>query len=91
MRKALNTAINLMYYLSSEEPDIKQIKRHKKPRKTSSSQREDDDPAIKLHEVGTAYAEIVSRKLYLSNNLTGEDTDLTEDDDDENNEHEGKT
>lgn len=86
VRKALNTAINLMYYLSSEEPDIKQIKRHKKPRKTSSNQREDDDPAIKLHEVGTAYAEIVSRKLYLSNNLTGEDTDLTEDDDDENNE-----
>ena len=64
-RKALNLAINLMYYLSSEEPDLKQIKRHKKHQKTSL-QKVENDPAIKLHEVGTKYAEIVYRKLQIS-------------------------
>ena len=84
-RRALNLAINLMYYLSSEEPDIKQIKRHKIPKKTSS-QKEDKDPAIKLHEVGNKYAEIVYRKLQIDKNSGGEDANSAEDVDDESSE-----
>ncbi len=68
-----------MYYLSSEEPDIKQIKRHKKPQKTLN-QKEDNDPAIKLHEVGTKYAEIVYRKLQINKSPVEEGDDPSEDD-----------
>lgn len=81
-RKALNLAINLMYYLSSKEPDIKQIKRRKKPQRVSS-QKEDSDPAIKLHEVGTKYAEIVYRKLQMNKDSAEGDIDSAENADDE--------
>ncbi len=81
-RKALNLAINLMYYLSSEEPDIKQITRRKKPQKTSS-QKENNDPAIKLHEVGAEYAEVVYRQLQMNKGSTEEDADSAEKADDE--------
>ena len=84
-RKALNLAINLMYYLSSEEPDVKQIKRHKKPQKTSS-QKVDNDPAIKLHEVGTKYAEIVYRRLQISKTSVEENAVPAEGTDDESGE-----
>lgn len=84
-RKALNLAINLMYYLSSKEPDIKQIKRLKKPQNTSR-QKNDNDPAIKLHEVGTKYAEIVYRKLQIDKSSVEEDTDSAEGADDKNSE-----
>ena len=84
-RKALNLAINLMYYLSSEEPDVKQIKRHKKPQKTSC-QKADNDPAIKLHEVGTKYAEIVYRRLQISKTSVEEDAAPAESTDDESGE-----
>ena len=80
-RKVLNLVINLMYYLSSEEPDIKQIKRHKKIRKTSNK-KEDSDPAITLHEVGAQYAEIVYRKLQINKGAT-EDVVSSENADDE--------
>ena len=84
-RKALNLAINLMYYLSSEEPDIKQIKRRKKPQK-APRQKDESDPAIKLHEVGTKYAEIVYRKLQIGKSPIEQDTDSAESPDDKNNE-----
>ena len=82
-RKALNLAINLMYYLSSEEPDIKQIKRRKKPNKTATSPKEDADPAIKLHEVGTKYAEIVYKRLNINKGQAEENSVSDENDEDE--------
>jgi hypothetical protein len=85
-RKALNLAINLMYYLSSEEPDIKQIKRRKKPQKPSTNWKEDTDPAVKLHEVGTKYAEIVYRRLNMNKGSMEEDSGTNENDDEEGNE-----
>ena len=84
-KKALNTAINLMYYLSSEEPDIKQIKRRKKPQRTSSILKDSNEPAIKLHEVGNTYAELVYRKLKMYTPSVEADTDLAENDEDESN------
>ena len=84
-RKALNLAINLMYYLSSEEPDIKQIKRRKKSQKPSASPKEDTDPAIKLHEVGTKYAEIVYKRLNMNKGSSEEDSVSDENDEDESN------
>ena len=62
-RGVLNTIINLMYYLSSKNADIQEIKNSKKKSKTPSKSKNDSVPAIKLHEVGTKYAEIVYRKL----------------------------
>ena len=62
-KKALNTVINCLYYLSAENADIKEIKNRKKLKKASSSPNGDNMPAIKLHEVGTKYAEIVYRRL----------------------------
>ena len=85
-RKALNLAINLMYYLSSEEPDIKQIKRRKKPQKPSANPKKDADPAIKLHEVGTKYAEIVYKRLNMNKGPAEEDSVSDENEEDEGNE-----
>ena len=62
-RKVLNVAVNLMYYLSTEKPDIKPIKQHKIPQKTSAMTKDNTETTIKLHEVGTEYAEIVYRYL----------------------------
>ena len=62
-RKVLNTAINLMYYLSSKNADIKEIRHHKNRRKTSIAPNDESTPAIKHHEVGTQYAEIVYRQF----------------------------
>ncbi len=60
-RTALNTVINLLYYLSSSNADIKAIKNQKKYRKTASG-KHGDMPTINLNEVGTKYAEIVYRQ-----------------------------
>jgi len=79
MKKVLSTAINLLYYLSSKNADIKAIKNQKKSHKPSPNSNGDNTPAVKLHEVGAKYAEIVYRRLT-------EDTGATEDDDDKNNE-----
>ena len=84
-RKVLNLAINLMYYLSSEEPDVKQIKRRKKTQKPSASPKEDADPAIKLHEVGTKYAEIVYKRLNMNKRPSEEDSVSGENGEDESN------
>lgn len=73
-KKALNTVINCLYYLSAENADIKEIKNRKKLKKASSSPNGDNMPAIKLHEVGTKYAEIVYRRL-RDNPGPAEDTD----------------
>ena len=71
-KKALNATINLLYYLSSKDADIKPIKRHKKSQKPSSKMK-DNNPAINLHEVGYTYAEIVYRTLSLSNDNDEQD------------------
>ena len=47
-KKALNTVINCLYYLSAENADIKEIKNGKKLKKASSSPNGDNMPAIKL-------------------------------------------
>lgn len=73
-KKALNAAINLLYYLSAKNADIKAVKRTKKQHKTSSSPKDDTIPAIQHFEVGTQYAEIVYRHL-------DEDAGSAEDDD----------
>lgn len=62
-KKALNAAINLLYYLSAENADIKPIKQQKKPRKTSSKTKNDSAIEAKLHEVGSEYEEIIYRRL----------------------------
>lgn len=62
-KKALYTAIGLLYYLSSKDADIKPIKRNKKHHKSSSKPSEDNAPAVELHEVGAKYSEIVYRRL----------------------------
>ena len=85
-KKALNLAINLMYYLSSEEPDIKQIKRRKKSTKPSVIPKEDTDPAINLLEVGTKYAEIVYKKINMNKGPAEGDSALDENDEIESNE-----
>lgn len=85
-RKALNAAINLMYYLSAENADIKPIKHKKKPHKPSSNSTEDNAPKVKLHEVGAEYAEIIYRKLKKDTASTGEDPVLINDDSDESSE-----
>ena len=77
-RRVLNLAINLMYYLSSDKPDIKPIRSRRKPHRTSSSTKAPSDPAINLNEVGTKYAEIVYRH-YSGNHAPAE----TEDKEDE--------
>ena len=82
-KKVLNTAINLMYYLSSKEPDIKQIKQHKKPKKKTTGKKEDSDPAIKLHEVGTKYAEIIYKRVNLNEGPAEEDSASDENEEDE--------
>lgn len=69
-RKALNAAINLMYYLSAENADIKPVKRQKKPHVAAVNPSVDNMPAVKLHEVGTKYAEIVYRTYKKSNGST---------------------
>ena len=65
-RKALNAAINLLYYLSAENADIKPIKLKKKPKKHSQSIKEDPSLEVNLHEVGSNYAEIVYRRFKKS-------------------------
>ena len=74
-KRALNTAINLLYYLSAKNADIKTVKRSKKQHKPSPSQNDDPVPAVKQFDVGSEYAEIVYR--HLSDNV-----DADEDDDD---------
>ena len=71
-QKTLNTAINLLYYLSSKNADIKEIKHYKSHHKTSSNPKKENTPAVNLHEVGSQYAEIVYRRL-KSNTLSPED------------------
>ena len=73
-KRIMSTAINLLYYLSSEEPDIKEIKNHKKPHKGPSSTKEDKTPAVELREVGAEYETLVYRRWreYAAGN---EDTD----------------
>lgn len=75
-KQALNTAINLLYYLSAKNADIRTVKRSKKPHKPSPSQNNDPVPAVKQFDVGSEYAEIVYR--HLSDNV---DTDEDDDDD----------
>ena len=79
-KKALNTAILLLYYLSSENADIKVIKHHKKAKKASSNAKEDSIPSVELHEVGNEYAEIIYRKW--------KPTAVSEEDDDEKSDEE---
>ena len=62
-QKALNTAIFLLYYLSTAKPDLSEIKPHKKSRKSSSTLKEDNTPAVILQEVGAKYPEIVYRRF----------------------------
>ncbi len=69
-KRSLNIAINLLYYLSSEKPDVKPIKQRKK----THGPRESTESAIKLHEVGAEYAEIVYRRL-KDNTLSDEEDD----------------
>ena len=74
-KRALNTAINLLYYLSAKNADIKTVKRSKKSHKPSPSQNNDPVPAAKQFDVGSEYAEIVYRQL-------SDNVDADEDDDD---------
>ena len=60
-RMTLSIAINLMYYLSSKNADVKIIRNRKKTHKTASGKI--NTPAIKHYEVGSEYAEIVYRYL----------------------------
>lgn len=62
-RRVLNTIINLMYYLSSKNADIQEIKNNKKKSKTLAKSKDDSTPVVKQHEVGAKYAEIVYRKV----------------------------
>jgi len=62
-KKALNAAVNLLYYLSAENADVKPVKQQKKPRKTSSKPKSNNALEVKLHEVGSEYAEIIYRRL----------------------------
>lgn len=62
-RRVLNTIINLMYYLSSKNADIHEIKNIKKKSKTPAKSKDDSTPVVKQHEVGAKYAEIVYRKM----------------------------
>ncbi len=78
-RRILSTTINLMYYLSSNNADIKAIKRQKKLKKPGSNVKEDSVPAVKLHEVGTKYAEIVYRQWKDHSVSTEEDDDNKDD------------
>ncbi len=66
-KKALNTAIHLMYYLASKDADIKPIKKAKKPNKTSAKTKILDIPASVIHEVGGKFEEIVYRRLRENN------------------------
>ena len=61
-KRLLSTAINLLYYLSSDEPDIKKTKTHKKLHKGSSNTKEDKAPAVELREVGAEYETLVYRR-----------------------------
>ena len=75
--KVLNTAIYLLYYLSSKKPDIKEIKNHKKTLKAPLGIKEDKAPAVDLREVGAKY-EIIYRRWKenaSSNDDIGDDTD----------------
>ena len=79
-RKALNVSINLLYYLSSQNADIKEIKPHKKPSKPSSGKKKDDVPAVKLHEVGGEYPSIIYRKLKEADDSHEDDSEKSGDD-----------
>lgn len=83
-KRILSTVINLIYYLSSKNADIKEIKHRKKSRKTTA--KEDNTPAINLHEVGVEYAEIVYRYLKENTVAVDNDDDDNNDDDNDNNE-----
>ena len=69
-KRALNTTLNLMYYLSSTNADIKAITNRKKNQKRSPGPKADNMPAIKHYEVGSQYSEIVFRHLKESLDLT---------------------
>ena len=77
-KKALNVAINLLYYLSAKNADIKPVKRKKKQHKTPLSPKENALPAIQHFEVGTGYAEIVYRHLNTGIDLTEGDDEKSE-------------
>ena len=77
-KKALNAAINLLYYLSAENADIKPIKQHKRSSKTSSKAKNDNALEVKLHEVGSEYAEIIYRRLKKTSVAHEEDFSSTE-------------
>ena len=74
-RKALNVAINLLYYLSSQNADIKEVKSSKKAHKASSMPKE-EVPSVKLHEVGAEYPTIIYRKLKVKSDAPKTDEDL---------------
>lgn len=76
-RRVLNTAFNLIYYLSSKNADIKEIKHRKKQSKASSVPKENGMPAVKLHEVGTQYPEIIFRQLKADTVTTEDDKSIT--------------
>ncbi len=76
-RKALNAAINLMYYLSAENADIKPIKKQKKPRRLPYNSNDDNTASVKLHEVGTKYAEFVYRS-FKKNQDQSDDGDIND-------------
>ena len=78
-KRVLNAAINLLYYLSAKNADIRPVKRQKKKNRASTSSHDDSVPAVKQYEVGAEYSDIVYRHLT-------ENTDSTEDDDGENDE-----
>ena len=73
-KRALNTAINLLYYLSAKNADIKNVKRSKKQRKPAPSQNNDDVPVVKQFDVGSECAKIIYRHLNDSIDVDEDDT-----------------
>ncbi len=71
-KRALNTAINLLYYLSAKNADIKSVKRQRKQPKPSTSTNSDPLPAIKQFDVGAEHADIIYRHF---NDNIGSDED----------------
>ncbi len=62
-KATLNAVINLMYYLSTKNADIKETKYHKKAKKVTPASSKTEIPAGNYFEVGNKYAEIVYRHL----------------------------
>ena len=75
-RKALNVAINLLYYLSSQNADIKEVKSSKKTHKAPPMQKKEEVPVVKLHEVGAEYPTIIYRKLKVKSEESKADEEL---------------